>query len=58
MTFGESMQVNEQLGDVMERLLNTQRFIMEDDENFDEELDRLEHAMDLVAWVQRNARWL
>jgi hypothetical protein len=58
MTVDESLQVREQLGDVMERLLNTTRFIMDDDEDFDEELDRLEHAMDLVSWVQRNAGWL
>ena len=58
MTFGESLQVQEQLGDVMERLLNLQRFIMDDDEDFDDELDKIEHAMDLIANVQRNAGWL
>lgn len=58
MTLGESVQVQEQLTDVMERLTNVTRFIEDDPEDFDDELDRLEHAMDLVANVQRNAGWL
>lgn len=58
MTSGEAHQVNEQLADTQERLTNITRFLEDDDEQWDDELDELEHALDLVAKVRRTAGWL
>ena len=58
MTSGEAHQVNEQLADAQERLTNITRFLEDDHEQWDDELDELEHALDLVAKVRRTAGWL
>lgn len=57
MTEGELDQVDEQLRDALERLKNTARFLEDDDMDWDDELDVIEHAQDLTAHAIRHVNY-